>query len=187
MASRFVARCHLANLGGITIADGEPTERCRETADGVFRREWTKATVTVDCNAYTGDVRLKTSDDTVSSDLATTSMGCRTDHDCQLNGLCTAGRCDCDAMWGGEHCEVLLLEGEGALAYGGPDSTVSSWGGGPPAFDSATGNWTLFVTEIAEHCGLNAWEHQSTIVAATARSPTGPFERQRVAVPYQAQ
>ena len=27
----------------------------------------------------------------------------------------------------------------------------------------------------------------STIVAATARSPTGPFERQRVAVPYQAQ
>ena len=31
----------------------------------MFRREWTKATVTVDCNAYTSDVRLKTSDDTV--------------------------------------------------------------------------------------------------------------------------
>ena len=28
----------------------------------MFRREWTKATVTVDCNAYTSDVRLKTSD-----------------------------------------------------------------------------------------------------------------------------
>ena len=38
---------------------GVPTERCQEIANGVFRREWTKANVTVDCNAYMSEVTLK--------------------------------------------------------------------------------------------------------------------------------
>eukprot|EP01043_Picozoa_sp_COSAG02_P070732 COSAG02_NODE_12644_length_1515_cov_1.098164_2_plen_231_part_00 len=38
---------------------GTPTERCHEAANGVFRRQWTKANVTVDCNAYTSEVIWK--------------------------------------------------------------------------------------------------------------------------------
>jgi hypothetical protein len=114
---------------------------------------------------------------------------CGTDHDCQLNGQCVRGRCECDAAWRGNRCEELALEGDGAFAYGGPvtrPGSVTSWGAGPPALDPATGNWTLFVTEIAGHCGLSEWGQQSTVVAATASSPAGPFERQRVAIDYQA-
>ena len=37
---------------------GEPTGFCAETApnSGVFTREWSKATVTMDCNSYVGTV-----------------------------------------------------------------------------------------------------------------------------------
>jgi len=45
---------------------------------------------------------------------------CATEHDCQLNGRCLNGRCDCYAAWQGEHCETLALEGDGTYAYGGP-------------------------------------------------------------------
>jgi hypothetical protein len=40
---------------------GEPTGLCKETASGtgVFKREWTKSTVTVDCNAYTSTIKMK--------------------------------------------------------------------------------------------------------------------------------
>ena len=117
---------------------------------------------------------------------APTPWACASSHDCQLNGRCVDGRCDCDAAWKGERCEELALDGDGAYAYGGPTSTITSWGGGPPAFDAASGNFTLFVTEIAGHCGLSEWSGQSTIVAATAASAAGPFERQRVAVGCQA-
>lgn len=38
---------------------GEPMEMCHETTNGVFVREWTKSTVTVDCNAYTSTIKFK--------------------------------------------------------------------------------------------------------------------------------
>jgi hypothetical protein len=38
---------------------GVPTEFCQETEEGVFTREWSKSTVTVDCNAYTSEIRMK--------------------------------------------------------------------------------------------------------------------------------
>eukprot|EP01052_Picozoa_sp_SAG31_P033662 SAG31_NODE_3833_length_3838_cov_2.158866_2_plen_379_part_00 len=76
--------------------------------------------------------------------------------------------------------------GDGVLVYGGPSSNITSWGGGPPAFDAATGMWTLFVTEIDGHCGLSEWETQSTVVAAIAASPAGPFRRGWLAVGRQA-
>ena len=40
---------------------GTPTQLCQETApgSGVFEREWTKSTVTVDCNAYTSEIKMK--------------------------------------------------------------------------------------------------------------------------------
>ena len=42
-------------------ADGEPTELCHETAPGseVFVREWSKATVEVDCKGWTSSIKMK--------------------------------------------------------------------------------------------------------------------------------
>ena len=38
---------------------GIPTGLCRETRPGQFVREWTKATVTVNCNTYTSKIDKK--------------------------------------------------------------------------------------------------------------------------------
>jgi hypothetical protein len=40
---------------------GEPTELCKETAkdSGVFSREWTKATIQMDCNSWTPTITMK--------------------------------------------------------------------------------------------------------------------------------
>lgn len=40
---------------------GEPTGFCAETAPGsnVFMRDWSKATVEMDCNTYKGQVKMK--------------------------------------------------------------------------------------------------------------------------------
>ena len=40
---------------------GEPTELCAETApnSGVFKREWSKATVEMDCNAWKGAIKMR--------------------------------------------------------------------------------------------------------------------------------
>ena len=111
---------------------------------------------------------------------------CRSASDCQLNGLCLAQKCHCDAAWTGSTCESLALAGPGVLAYGGPESNITSWGGGPPVLDPATGKWVLYVTEIAEHCGLSEWQHQSTVVMTTADQPEGPFAREKLVIPTQA-
>jgi len=42
------------------------------------------------------------------------------------------------------------------------------------------------VTEIAEHCGLSEWTHASTVVAAVAATPRGPFRRARIALPWES-
>ena len=39
---------------------GEPTDAvCRETAPGVFTREWTRATVEMDCATFTPKITMK--------------------------------------------------------------------------------------------------------------------------------
>jgi hypothetical protein len=40
---------------------GEPTEICKETAErsGVFTREWTKASIQMDCNTYAPEIKMK--------------------------------------------------------------------------------------------------------------------------------
>jgi len=38
---------------------GEPTELCKEVSNGVFQRDWTKATVEMDCNTWTGKITMK--------------------------------------------------------------------------------------------------------------------------------
>ena len=38
---------------------GEPTGLCTETSPGVFSRDWTKATVKMDCSTWTPSIVLK--------------------------------------------------------------------------------------------------------------------------------
>jgi hypothetical protein len=38
---------------------GMPVEFCHETATGVFTREWTRATVTLDCNTFNATIAMK--------------------------------------------------------------------------------------------------------------------------------
>ena len=38
---------------------GVPAGLCKETAAGVFEREWSMSTVTVNCNSYTSEVHFK--------------------------------------------------------------------------------------------------------------------------------
>ena len=66
---------------------------------------------------------------------STTSMFCRTDSDCSLNGLCTAGICACDAPWAGNRCQTLQLavgllglHGIPLCAYHGDGPNATSWG-----------------------------------------------------------
>jgi len=38
---------------------GQPTELCKEISTGVFQRNWTKATVKMDCNTWTPSITMK--------------------------------------------------------------------------------------------------------------------------------
>ena len=85
--------------------------------------------------------------------------GCRSDMDCQLNGICDTQQhvCKCDTGWKGGVCGDLDLF-PGAVAYGCPPESVdpdprsvhscnvTSWGGGPPIFNPETKEWVLFVS-----------------------------------------
>lgn len=116
------------------------------------------------------------------------AFGCVTDSDCQLNGACDApsSTCKCDKGWMGDNCGTLHLDPEAHVAYGhgsGPGSlNHSSWGGGPPVYDRATGKYHLFVSELAAHCGMSTWMRMSQSVRATADSPEGPYTRQEVVI-----
>lgn len=45
----------------LNVDYGEPTELCKETApqSGIFTRDWTKATIQMDCNTYTPSITMK--------------------------------------------------------------------------------------------------------------------------------
>ena len=54
--------CHECDRLSLTPAQvdyGEPTGPYVETSPGVFTREWTLATVQMDCNTYTPSISLK--------------------------------------------------------------------------------------------------------------------------------
>eukprot|EP00040_Diaphanoeca_grandis_P004362 m.28339 g.28339 ORF g.28339 m.28339 type:complete len:412 (-) comp15902_c0_seq1:204-1439(-) len=116
--------------------------------------------------------------------LMTHVHACTMDNDCQLNGVCQASSCVCDQGWTGANCGKLDLDGPAQYAYHPDDATT--WGGGPPVKDPTTGKWILFVTEIADHCGLSEWQRMSTVVRASASSPEGPYTREALVIPPQA-
>lgn len=52
----------------------------------------------------------------------------------------------------------------------------SSWGGSVLRADD--GQYHMWVSEMADHCGIGAWQQNSRIVHASASSAVGPYARQ---------
>lgn len=119
------------------------------------------------------------------------TWACSEDSDCSLNGVCSAGVCECDIPWEGPSCAVLgLLPAKPHAGYGqvtGP-MNVSSWGGSIIRGEGEdNGTWHMIVSEMVGYrCGLHVWQSQSSIVHATATSPEGPYSRAGLVVPHQA-
>uniref|UniRef100_A0A7S2I2G0 EGF-like domain-containing protein n=1 Tax=Helicotheca tamesis TaxID=374047 RepID=A0A7S2I2G0_9STRA len=110
---------------------------------------------------------------------------CKNDEDCEFNGACSGGACVCDKGWTGTSCGTLLLDPNPVIAYGHGSpgaNNHSSWGGGPPVYDPATGKYNLFVSEISAHCGMSTWMRMSQSVRATADTIEGPYEFEEVII-----
>lgn len=104
---------------------------------------------------------------------------CKSDEDCSLLGVCSAGICHCDSGWTGPDCAKANLKPLNP-AYGYQNTTAASWGGRPLHVDD---QWHLFATEIANKCPLILFEYNSQVVRLVGDSPTGPFTRQEVVLP----
>ncbi len=100
---------------------------------------------------------------------------CSSTLDCSLNGDCaSSGVCRCLPPWSGsKECDVLAVEPTPRACSGYHNSSAASWGGNVVFED---GQYSLFVSQMAEGCGLEHYGSNSMIVRATASSPTGPFE-----------
>ena len=117
------------------------------------------------------------------SDVVRGGAACSADEDCQLNGRCTAGACVCVPEWTGPDCSLLNLEPARPSPHAGYDEPgTSSWGGTIVA-DPGGGYYHMFVSRMAGHCGLNAWQQNSEIIHATSVDPVGPYLYNRTLLP----
>ena len=132
--------------------------------------------------------------------LASTNLPfrCSSDEDCSLNGLCgNHGRdgetsCVCDAAWVGDACDSLALIPVPADTKGRvwpPSSNTSGWGANI-LFRNAS--WHMVSSEIADHCGLHTWTHNSflrhsvsvTVDGKVNEALAGPYVAREVVMPY---
>ena len=76
---------------------------------------------------------------------------CVTDDQCNLNGICSAHRCECDAQWDGSACGVL------ALLPADPDGGYRRLGwngwGGNPFYSEHTKKYHVFTVEMVRATG----------------------------------
>jgi hypothetical protein len=122
---------------------------------------------------------------------------CSNDAGCSYNGVCTANICECIDGWKGDACATLDLLPLNKSKWGYneiPDKVrtefkkprffchavslsmcpqVGSWGG--TVAKDAAGIYHMFVSEIANECGMNSWERNSQVRHATSTSPEGPY------------
>ena len=116
------------------------------------------------------------------------TVACRSDADCSLNGICNTNQtCTCDTPWVGTACELLArgstrVSGGGIYGYA---PNVTSWGGN--VICDAEGTWHLYASEMAgAGCGLHVWGGQSTVVHATAATVEGPFIKRATVIGSEA-
>jgi len=117
-----------------------------------------------------------------------TSVGCQSDLDCSLNGICNTGTgvCTCDNGWTGKCCSYLDFQPakvEGSYRH----PNTSTWGGN---IIYANNEYHMWIAEMAPannvtgsgSCGLTTWGSNSQITHVSASSMDGPYIRQEVAV-----
>lgn len=104
------------------------------------------------------------------------ATSCTADEDCNLNGICTGGVCQCVTFWGGSDCGVVQFKPVSARTHGAllPVPQASHWCAG--ALSDGNGTWHLYSALMARHCGLSTWQSNSVITHATAAAPEGPYE-----------
>lgn len=103
------------------------------------------------------------------------ASACTSDEECNLNGICAAGACACDAGWAGATCgllDVLPLEVGASGMNELPRS--SSWGGSV-VFAAEDGLFHMFFSEILGHCPMANWQTNSACFHSTSASAIGPF------------
>lgn len=84
--------------------------------------------------------------------------GCHSALDCELNGLCVRGSCECDPAWRGAHCgELALIPGAREQGYRPiiDGEVTGSWGG--HAVHGSDGRYHLFATTISRGCNIDQW------------------------------
>ena len=115
--------------------------------------------------------------------------GCPGDGLCSLNGVCTAGACQCDDGWmlgPDEDCSRLdLLPAPSDVSFHGLDENKSSWGGSVLRLPDAAGKpqWSMFAAEMTHDCTLRHWTTNSEVVFAVSETATGPYKEQFQIIP----
>lgn len=110
---------------------------------------------------------------------------CRNDEDCNLNGFCVEGQCQCVLFWTGLTCESLSTSHVDSHTRGAliPIDDTSRWCASAIQ-DDGTGTWHLFSSVMVNHCGLNSWQSNSAISHATSTSVEGPYQEESIIHPY---
>ena len=116
---------------------------------------------------------------------------CVTDRNCSLNGVCdgSTGQCSCDKGWRGYDCSRLDLQPTPRSAgYNAPsaDATTeqaanSSWGGS--IVSAAGGGYLMFAAQLAQQCGIAAWEPTSLVARAISKDLLGPYLFDEIIIP----
>ena len=108
---------------------------------------------------------------------------------CSLNGFTsTDGKCVCQPAWEGANCSRLHFmpskkeSGYRQIFPAGRGQNRSSWGGGG-WFDETTHRWFMWVSELADGCGMATWTTNSRTVRASSPDPLGEYTREAVQIP----
>lgn len=118
-----------------------------------------------------------------ASPAAASSGRCSTAEDCSLNGDCLpGGQCSCRPPWtGSANCDQLrFLPTPTAPAYPAPGHNATTWGGSVARGDD--GLYHMFVSEMVNNCGLDAWTANSRCSHVVSRTALGPYTFRNVAV-----
>jgi hypothetical protein len=92
---------------------------------------------------------------------------------CGFNGA--GSPCVCSPPWQGPTCSQLSLRPVNSSRLGFHVDGSSTWGGS--VLRDENGTYWMWSSLMDGHCGLGAWNRQSTVVLARSSHPAGPYEQ----------
>jgi hypothetical protein len=158
-------------------AEGDGWQRgCYGIVNGSYNGWWSPYSMGQGCSGAVSGIRQRP---------------CASDGDCALNGICEKSACVCDPGWRGYDCSRLDLRPtprDVGYCAPSPEPTTeqaanSSWGGSIVAAGDGTG-YIMFAAQLAQQCGIAAWEPTSLVVRARSESSVlGPYRFDDVIIP----